>query len=70
VVSASGFNPNTELAPGTWFEIYGTNLSATSRGWATSDFNGFSAPSSLDGVSVTVDGVPAYVDYVSPRLPL
>jgi uncharacterized protein (TIGR03437 family) len=35
-------------------------------GWATSDFNGSNAPTSLDGVSVTIDGTPAYVDYVSP----
>jgi uncharacterized protein (TIGR03437 family) len=66
VVSASGFNSNAGLASGTWLEIYGTNLSTTSRGWATSDFNGSNAPTSLDGVSVTVDGIPAYVDYVSP----
>ena len=66
VVSASGFNPNAGLASGTWLEIYGTNLSTTSRGWAASDFSGSNAPTSLDGVSVTVDGVPAYVDYVSP----
>ena len=66
VVSASGFNSNAGLASGTWLEIYGTNLSTTSRGWAASDFNGSNAPTSLDGVSVTVDGIPAYVDYVSP----
>jgi uncharacterized protein (TIGR03437 family) len=66
VVSASGFNANAGLASGTWLEIYGTNLSTTSRGWATSDFNGSNAPTSLDGVSVTIDGIPAYVDYVSP----
>ena len=66
VVSASGFNSNAGLASGTWLEIYGTNLSTTTRGWAGSDFNGSLAPTSLDGVSVTVDGVPAYVDFVSP----
>ncbi len=47
-------------------EIYGTNLAATSRGWAASDFNGANAPTSLDGVSVTVDGKPAFINYVSP----
>jgi uncharacterized protein (TIGR03437 family) len=66
VVSASGFNPNAGLASGTWLEIYGTNLSTTTRGWAGSDFNGSNAPTSLDGVSVTIDGKPAYVDFVSP----
>ena len=66
VVSASGFNGNAGLASGTWLEIYGANLSSTTRGWAGSDFNGSNAPTSLDGVSVTVDGIPAYVDFVSP----
>jgi uncharacterized protein (TIGR03437 family) len=47
-------------------EIYGTNLAATSRQWASSDFNGASAPTKLDGVSVTVNGKPAFINYVSP----
>ena len=65
VVSASGFNANAGLAPGTWLEIYGTNLSSTTRSWAGSDFNGNNAPTSLDGVSVSIDGKPAFVDFVS-----
>jgi uncharacterized protein (TIGR03437 family) len=66
VVSASAFNQNAGLASGTWLEIYGTNLSTTTRGWTGSDFKGSNAPTSLDGVSVTIDGVPAYLDFVSP----
>ena len=66
VVSASGFNANAGLASGTWLEIYGTNLSCTTRGWAASDFQGSNAPQSLDGVSVSIGGVKAFVDYVSP----
>jgi uncharacterized protein (TIGR03437 family) len=68
VVSASAFNPNAGLAPGAWLEIYGSNLSCTTRGWADSDFtnNGQNAPTSLDGIQVTIDGIPAYVDFVSP----
>jgi uncharacterized protein (TIGR03437 family) len=66
VVSASAFNSNAGLASGTWLEIYGTNLSTTTRGWAGSDFNGPNAPTSLDGVRVTIGGVPAFVDFVSP----
>ncbi len=66
VVSASGFNANAGLASGAWLEMYGTNLSTISRSWAGADFDGTRAPTSLDGVSVTVNGIPAYVDYVSP----
>jgi uncharacterized protein (TIGR03437 family) len=47
-------------------EIYGTNLSTTTRPWAGSDFSGANAPTSLDGVSVTVNNKPAFVYYVSP----
>jgi uncharacterized protein (TIGR03437 family) len=56
----AGFSSNTYL------EIYGTNLAQTTRTWAGGDFNGVNAPTSLDGVSVTVNGKPAFVYYVSP----
>lgn len=66
VVSASAFNPNAGLASGTWLEMYGSGLSATTRSWAGGDFIGVGAPTSLDGVRVTINGIPAFVDYVSP----
>lgn len=66
VVSASAFSPSAGVAPGTWLEIYGNNLATTTRGWAGSDFNGDNAPTVLDGVSVTIGGQSAYVDFVSP----
>ena len=66
VVSASAFNAKAGVAPGTWLEIYGSNLATTTRLWQGSDFNGDAAPVSLDGVSVTIGGKSAYVDYVSP----
>jgi uncharacterized protein (TIGR03437 family) len=56
----AGFTSNSYL------EIYGTNLSATTRTWAGSDFNGPNAPTSLDGVTVTVGGKNAFVYYISP----
>lgn len=56
----SGFGSNM------YVEIYGTNLAATTRSWRGSDFSGSRAPTSLDGVSVSVNGKPAYVYYVSP----
>ena len=61
------------MAASTYVAIGGTNLSTTNPGrtWATADFtangNGtFNIPTSLDGTTVTVGGVAAYVEYVSP----
>jgi uncharacterized protein (TIGR03437 family) len=66
VVSASAFGEFPSAAPGSWIEIYGTNLASGSRPWQTSDFNGLNAPTMLDGTSVTIGGQPAFVDYISP----
>jgi uncharacterized protein (TIGR03437 family) len=66
VKSAAAFGGSQVIAPGTWIEIYGVNLSVDTRTWAASDFNGLTAPTSLDGTSVTIGGQAAFVDYVSP----
>jgi len=66
VQCAGGFNANAGLTSGTWLEIFGTGLSATTRTWGGDDFKGSNAPTTVDGVSVTVNGIPAYVAYVSP----
>jgi uncharacterized protein (TIGR03437 family) len=65
---AGDFGGARTLAAGSWVEIKGTGLSATTREWSGSDFTGggLNAPTSLDGVSVTVDGRAAFVRYVSP----
>lgn len=65
VVSASAFGEFASAAPGSWIEIYGANLAADSRSWASSDFNGINAPTMLDGTLVTIGGQPAFIDYVS-----
>ncbi len=66
VQSAGAFNAAAGLASGTWLEIYGTDFTCTAgRQWSGSDFNGSNAPTSLNNVTVTVNGIPAYVDYVS-----
>ncbi len=54
-------------APNTVLSIFGPNLSPISRGWTTSDFVNGALPTSLDGVSVMIDGKPAYVTFVSPK---
>jgi uncharacterized protein (TIGR03437 family) len=67
ILSASAFGGYVgTAAPGSYVEIYGKNLAGTTRGWGASDFIGNKAPTSLDGVTVTLNGIPAYVNYVSP----
>jgi uncharacterized protein (TIGR03437 family) len=64
VLNGAGFQPGIEA--GSWVSIKGSNLSNTTRTWAGSDFVNGNLPVSLDGVSVTIDGKPAFVEYVSP----
>ncbi|HUB77666.1 MAG TPA: FG-GAP-like repeat-containing protein [Bryobacteraceae bacterium] len=66
VVSASAFGEFASAAPGSWIEIYGTNLSSGTGPWQAGDFNGINAPTMLDGTSVKIGGQSAFVDYVSP----
>lgn len=56
------------IAPNTWVEIKGSNLAPAgdARIWRTSDFTGNKMPTQLDGVSATVNGMSAYVYYISP----
>lgn len=49
-----------------YVEIYGSNLAPTTRTWAGNDFNGANAPTSLDGVTVTVNNRPAFIYFISP----
>jgi len=66
VATASAFGDFPSVSPGSWIEIYGSNLAADARQWASADFNGINAPTSLDGTSITVGGKPAFIDYISP----
>jgi uncharacterized protein (TIGR03437 family) len=62
--SAATFLP--PIASATWVTIVGTNLSQTTYTWQGSDFVNGQLPTSLQGVSVMIDGNPAYVEYISP----
>ncbi|MGD0776566.1 MAG: hypothetical protein ABSC05_27435 [Candidatus Solibacter sp.] len=64
VVNAAGLG--AAIAPGTWVSLYGTSLSATTRAWRDTDFQNGLLPTALDGVSVTIDGKPAAVAFISP----
>ena len=62
---ANGASYGAAFTQGSWITIVGSNLSGTARSWTGSDFNGNSLPTQLDQVSVTVDGKPAYIYYIS-----
>ncbi|HWC97899.1 MAG TPA: hypothetical protein VG456_14150 [Candidatus Sulfopaludibacter sp.] len=66
VVSASAFGGFTAIGPGTWIEIYGSNLAGSSREWAGADFNGTTAPIKLDGTTVQIAGQNAFIRFISP----
>ncbi len=63
-ISAGGVVPiysaDQTIEPGEWVSIYGQNLAAQTVLW-NGDF-----PTSLGGTSVTINGKPAYLSYVSP----
>jgi uncharacterized protein (TIGR03437 family) len=56
------------IAPNTWVAIQGTGLAPSGdiRIWQTPDFMNNQMPTNLDGVSATVNGVSAYIYYISP----
>jgi uncharacterized protein (TIGR03118 family) len=64
VVNAASFQ--TGMAQYTWVSVFGSNLSSTTRNWQTADFVNNALPTQLDKVSVTIDGKPAYISYISP----
>jgi len=63
VVNGASFLP--VIAPNTWVTITGANLSGTTRLWDSNDFVNNALPTDIDSVGVTVNGSPAYVEYVS-----
>jgi uncharacterized protein (TIGR03437 family) len=58
------------VSPGMWVSIFGTDLAsvpAPGRKWAEADFAGGALPLTLEGTSVTVNGVPAPISWVGPE---
>jgi uncharacterized protein (TIGR03437 family) len=53
------FSTSNTVEPGSWISIYGSNLAAATTVWSGN------FPMSLGGTSVTIDGKPAYLWYVS-----
>ena len=67
-ISSSGIVNGASFQPGiianSWATILGTNLAPVTDTWANAIVNG-NLPTSLDGVTVTIGGKPAYLNYVS-----
>jgi uncharacterized protein (TIGR03437 family) len=67
VTNGASFQPG--IAGGSWVTIKGTNLAniaAAGRTWTASEVVNNRLPTSLDNVSVTIDGKPAFVYFISP----
>ncbi|HUA63758.1 MAG TPA: IPT/TIG domain-containing protein [Verrucomicrobiae bacterium] len=64
VLNGASLQPG--IAAGSWVTIQGTNLGNTTRAWLPAEIVDGQLPASLDGVSVTIDGSPAFIEYVSP----
>jgi uncharacterized protein (TIGR03437 family) len=56
---------STNFGSNMYVTIYGSNLSTITQDWGSSFING-KAPTSMGGVNVTVNGIPAFIQYVSP----
>jgi uncharacterized protein (TIGR03437 family) len=64
---ANAFGETATLAPNTWVEIKGASLAGTTRIWLDGDFANGQMPTSIDGVSATVNGKPAFIYFVSDK---
>ena len=65
VVNGANFLPG--IQQNCWVTIAGTNLSTTTRTWkAHSEIINGKLPTSLDGVSVSINGKPASMYFISP----
>ena len=62
IVNGASFQPG--IVANSWATILGTNLSQVTDTWANAIVNG-KLPTTLDGVSVTIGGKPAYLNYIS-----
>jgi uncharacterized protein (TIGR03437 family) len=64
VANGGSFQPGGASA--TWISIFGTNLSTVTYQWQASDFVNGLLPASLQGVSVSINGLRGYIYYLSP----
>ncbi len=64
VVNGASFRDG--IAAGSWITIFGTELASTTRIWRDDEIVGGVLPTSLDELSVLVNGKPAAVYFISP----
>jgi uncharacterized protein (TIGR03437 family) len=71
ITSQGGVTNGASFAPGvvsgSWTTIFGSNLAKTTRDWTGAIDGQGNFPTSLDGVSVTIDGKAAPVNFISPN---
>ncbi|MEK7409400.1 MAG: S8 family serine peptidase [Acidobacteriota bacterium] len=65
VVNGASFQPG--ISQGSWGTIRGRNFGSTTRIWRPEEIVNGRLPTQLDGVSVNVNGKPAYVYFISPE---
>ncbi|MCU1335465.1 MAG: hypothetical protein JWO19_1046 [Bryobacterales bacterium] len=66
VRSAAGFGGYNFFTSGSYLEIVGSSLAGITETWQGSDFNGNNAPTVVQGTSVSINGKPGFVSYISP----
>src|SRR5205814_3941806 len=68
VKASEGWGTTTNFAAGSWVQIVGSKFTDIPfQAWdVTQDFTDNIAPTSLGGVSVTINNKPAYVYYITP----
>ena len=65
-MNGAGYQPG--ITPGAWLSIFGDNLASISRPWnPQTEITSGKLPTSLDGVSVTINGKAAPIYYISPN---
>jgi uncharacterized protein (TIGR03437 family) len=65
VVNGASFQAGAGIASNSYLTIQGTNLASTTDTWNNSIVGGH-LPTVLDGVTVNIEGFPAYISYISP----
>lgn len=65
IITAGAFGAGRTVASGSWIEIYGTNFAAAPGDWG-GGFQGNNAPTTTNGVSVSIGGKPAFIWIVNP----
>ena len=63
-VNAGSYQPG--ISSGAWISLFGTNLSQRTYTLQGSDIVNGTLPTTLQGVTVTINGLPAFIDYISP----